>query len=78
MTSLPAGVFGMPDRGTLRVGAATDVVVFDLAVVRDVAEYTDLQHHSEGVVYVFLNGRAAISDGHFTSERAVRVLRKGL
>ena len=29
MTSLPAAVFGMHDRGTIRTGAAADIVIFD-------------------------------------------------
>jgi N-acyl-D-aspartate/D-glutamate deacylase len=77
MTSLPARVFDMPDRGTLRVGAIADVVVFDLDRVRDVAEYTDPHRYSEGMVHVFVNGTAAIRDGTFTGERPGRVLRKG-
>jgi N-acyl-D-aspartate/D-glutamate deacylase len=77
MTSLPAQVFDMPDRGTLRVGAIADVVVFDLDRVRDVAEYTDPHRYSEGMVHVFVNGTAAIRDGAFTGERPGRVLRKG-
>lgn len=77
MTSLPATVFGMPDRGVLRVGAAADIVVFDLAAVRDVATYTDPHHYSEGMVHVFVNGVAAIRGGSFTGERAGRVLQKG-
>ncbi len=76
MTSLPATVFGMPERGLLRPGAAADVVVFDLAKVRDVAEYTDPHHYSEGMVHVFVNGGAAVRDGAFTGERTGRVLRK--
>jgi N-acyl-D-aspartate/D-glutamate deacylase len=77
MTSLPALVFGMEDRGVLRAGAAADVVVFDLARVRDVAEYTDPHRYSEGMVHVFVNGRATIRDGAFTGLRAGRVLQKG-
>ena len=76
MTSLPALVFGMADRGVLRQGAVADVVVFDLAAVREVAEYTDPHHYSEGMVHVFVNGVAAISDGVFTGERPGRVLTK--
>lgn len=76
MTSLPASVAGMSDRGTLRVGAAADIVVFDLAAVRDVADYTDPHRYSEGMVHVFVNGVAAIRDGAFTGDRAGRVLRK--
>jgi N-acyl-D-amino-acid deacylase len=77
MTSLPAQVFDMPDRGTLRAGAAADVVVFDLDAIRDVAEYADPHHYSEGMVHVFVNGRLAIRAGRFTGERAGRVLLKG-
>ncbi len=77
MTSLPATVFGMSDRGVLRVGAAADIVVFDLAAVRDVATYADPHHYSEGMVHVFVNGVAAIRGGSFTGERAGRVLQKG-
>lgn len=77
MTSLPALVYDMPDRGILREGAAADVVVFDLARMREVATYTDPHHYSEGMVHVFVNGVAAIHDGAFTGERGGRVLLKG-
>lgn len=76
MTSLPAAVFDMPDRGMLREGAIADLVVFDLARVRDVAEYTDPHHYSEGMVHVFVNGVPALTDGAFTGQRPGRVLRK--
>ena len=77
MTSLPALVFGMEDRGVLRAGAAADVVVFDLDAVHEVSTYTDPHHYSEGMVHVFVNGVAAIRHGAFTGERPGRVLQKG-
>lgn len=76
MTSLPATVFSMPDRGVLRSGAAADVVVFDLDAVYDRAVFTDPHHYSEGMVHVFVGGVAAIRDGAFTGERPGRVLRR--
>lgn len=76
MTSLPATVFGMPDRGVIREGAVADIVVFDLAAVDDVAEFTDPHHYSEGMVHVFVNGVAAIRDEEFTGQRPGRVLQK--
>ena len=39
MTSLPASVFGIADRGQLREGAWADIVVFDLETFRDRAQY---------------------------------------
>lgn len=77
MTSLPATVFGMPDRGVLRAGAVADVVVFDLDRIVDRAEYTDPHQYSEGMVHVWVNGEAAIRDGAFTDARPGRVLQKG-
>jgi N-acyl-D-amino-acid deacylase len=77
MTSLPATVADMSDRGVLKVGAIADIAVFDLAKVRDVAEYTDPHRYSEGMVHVFVNGVAAIRAGSFTGALAGRVLQKG-
>ena len=58
------------------MGAIADIVVFDLAEVRDLATYTDPHQLSQGMVHVFVNGTAAIRDGAFTGERAGRVLRR--
>jgi len=76
MTSLPARVFGMRERGILREGGVADVVVFDLARVTEVGTFTDPHHYAEGMVHVLVNGVPAIRDGAFTEERAGRVLRK--
>ena len=76
MTSLPSTVYRMPDRGWLRPGAAADVVVFDLARVRDQATYEDPHRIAEGMVHVLVNGRFAIRDGQFTDAKAGQVLRR--
>jgi N-acyl-D-aspartate/D-glutamate deacylase len=76
MTSLPARVYRMPDRGEVRAGAAADLVVFDLARVHTASAFTDPHHLAEGMVHVFVNGQAAITDETFTDVRAGRVLRK--
>jgi N-acyl-D-aspartate/D-glutamate deacylase len=76
MTSLPAQVYRIPDRGLLREGMAADVVVFDLEAIRDRATFTAPHQLSEGMVHVFVNGEAAILDGEFTGVLAGRVLRK--
>jgi len=74
MTSLPAQVFRVADRGVLRPGALADVVVFDLESVREVGTFTDPHHLAEGMVHVFVNGEAAVRDGRFTERLAGRVL----
>jgi len=75
MTSLSAGVMGLPDRGRLVPGAVADIVVFDLERVTDKATYTDPHQLSEGMVYVLVNGEFAVDKGEFTDVMSGRVLR---
>lgn len=56
MTSLPASVFGLKDRGTLRPGAWADTLVFDPAKVLDAATYLEPHQLSEGMDSVLVNG----------------------
>ncbi len=76
MTSLPATVFGIPDRGLIQVGKIADLVVFDLDTITDKATYSDPHHLSEGMVSVLVNGQLAVDGGGFTGTLAGRVLTK--
>jgi N-acyl-D-aspartate/D-glutamate deacylase len=74
MTGQPAEVLQLQDRGVLRPGAMADVVVFDLARLRERTTYAERRAWSEGMVHVFVNGQRAIADGRPTGTRAGRVL----
>ncbi len=76
MTTLPAQVFRIPDRGLLRVGRAADITVFDPERVQDLATFTEPHQFSRGMSYVFVNGRAAVWEGEFTGALAGEILRK--
>jgi len=76
-TGLSAEVFSIPDRGVLRAGAYADVLVFDPETIRDVATYQQPHAYSEGMEYIFVNGKPAVMDGEVTDERHGRVLRRG-
>jgi N-acyl-D-amino-acid deacylase len=76
MTSLPATVVGLVDRGLIRPGAFADVVIFDPATVRDAATYAEPQKLAEGVSEVLVNGVLVRRDGKFTDAAPGRVLRK--
>ncbi len=75
MTSLPATVLRLNDRGWLRPGAVADIVVFDLETMQDRATFSQPHQLSEGVVHLLVGGRWAIRDGNFTGQRAGQVLR---
>lgn len=73
---LPATVFGIRDRGFLRRGAFADVLVFDPKTIRDTATYDKPHSYSVGMVHVFVNGQAAVTDGKVVPKRYGRLLLK--
>jgi N-acyl-D-amino-acid deacylase len=73
-TSLPAQIMRLADRGQIREGMAADLVVFDLAAIRDKATFFEPHQHSEGIEYVLVNGTAAVDGGKLTGALAGRVL----
>lgn len=75
MTSLPAAVFGLVDRGSLRPGCWADLVLFDAESVRDTATYDEPQQLPEGIDCVIVNGRVAFERGAGTGAAAGRMLR---
>ena len=78
MTSLPAEVFGIRDRGVLRPGAFADIAIFDPASIRDTATYADPQQLATGVPTVIVNGVIVRENGTFTDALPGRVLRKNV
>ena len=75
MTSLPAGIIGMADRGLLAPGMAADITVFDPAKVIDHATYQQPTLTSEGVLHVIVNGQFALRDGRVTGAQAGKTLK---
>jgi N-acyl-D-aspartate/D-glutamate deacylase len=71
-----AEVYGIRERGAIRVGHFADVIVFDPRTIRDVATYVEPELLSVGMRWVFVNGEAAIADGAPTGVMAGRGLRK--
>jgi N-acyl-D-amino-acid deacylase len=87
MTSFPAQRLGWWDRGVLRPGAWADVVVFDLARIRDRA--TNLYPHTypfenyphrypEGIDYVLVNGELVVAGEEHTGALPGKVIRRSL
>ena len=69
ITSLPAQVYNLTDRGTLKEGAYADMVVFDPAQIEDKATYEDPALLPVGVQYIFLAGQMAVNRGSFEGHR---------
>lgn len=75
LTSLPADVLSLTDRGRLRRGAFADVVIFDPATFQDHSTYQKPMQYATGVTDVLINGKLVLKDGEPTGTLSGRVLR---
>ncbi|KCZ57363.1 hypothetical protein HY29_01150 [Hyphomonas beringensis] len=75
MTSLPAGVLSLEDRGVLKEGNVADIVIFDPETIQDKATYLEPHQFSVGVDAVIVNGQAALQDGEPTGAMPGKALR---
>jgi N-acyl-D-amino-acid deacylase len=76
MTSLPASIIGLADRGVLREGYKADLVIFDFERIRDRATVLEPDRYSEGVDFVMVNGVFTVDGGEFTDELPGVVIRR--
>jgi len=84
LSTLPAHVAGLVDRGTLELGKAADVIVYDLdalevlpvEVAHDLpgGEWRRIQR-ARGYRYVFVNGELTLENDRETDARSGQVLR---
>jgi N-acyl-D-amino-acid deacylase len=74
MTSLPAQILGLRDRGQLREGMAADVVVFDLERIRDKATFFQPHQYAEGIEQVLVNGVAVVENSQPTWKLAGKLI----
>jgi len=75
MSGMAAEVCHIENRGFIRVGSFADVLVFDPKKVKDHATFDKPRQQSEGMQWVFVNGKAAIANGKTTDAKAGIVLR---
>ncbi|MGH7785217.1 MAG: N-acyl-D-amino-acid deacylase family protein [Candidatus Binatia bacterium] len=84
LTSVPAALFGIRDRGTLAVGTYADVVLFDATRVIDCETKLvydlpgggpRLLTKAEGIEAVIVNGAPTVERGELTGARSGQVLR---
>ena len=68
MTSLPAEILHLADRGTIAVGKAADLAVFDPATVADTATFEAPHSYPVGIPHVIVGGRLAVRSGAITGD----------
>ncbi len=75
LTSLPAQVLRITDRGALQPGHFADVVVFDPATIQDHATFEAPHQLATGMVHVLVNGVPVLRDGAHTGATPGQVVR---
>ena len=77
MTSLPAQILGLPDRGLLRGGYIADIAVLDLERYGTKATFFEPHQYAEGVDHVIANGEFLVDAGKLTWKLPGRLLMTG-
>lgn len=76
MTSLPARILNLADRGAIEPGKAADLVLFDPATVTDRATFENPFQYPVGIDTVIVNGQVVLDEGKSTGTRPGKVLRR--
>ena len=74
MTSYPAQVLRLADRGLIITGLAADLVVFDPQAFADTATFEAPHSFSQGLTAVLVNGQVVWENGRPTGRRPGRIL----
>jgi N-acyl-D-aspartate/D-glutamate deacylase len=69
MSSLPAQILGLHDRGQIREGFAADVVLFDAAKVSETNTFEKPKSYPAGIPFTIVNGVVVIDKGQHTGAR---------
>ncbi|MDP6396617.1 MAG: amidohydrolase family protein [Candidatus Marinimicrobia bacterium] len=74
MTSMPALVLGLKDRGVVREGNMADLVIMDLERIRDTATFFDPHQYPEGLEYVLVSGKFVVDGGEPTGSLPGKII----
>jgi len=75
---LTAETLNLCKRGQIAMGFFADIVVFDPDTFAPVADFSNPSEPSTGVQHLFVNGRAAITNGEVREDLPGRALRRGV
>jgi N-acyl-D-aspartate/D-glutamate deacylase len=74
MTSLPAQILRLRDRGQVREGFAADLAIFDPATVGETNSFEKPKSYPAGIPYTIVNGVVVIDGGRHTGARPGKAL----
>ena len=75
MTSLPAQILGIADRGQIRPGFVADLAIFDPDEIAETNSFEAPKSYPLGIPFVVVNGTLVIDGGEHTGARPGTVLK---
>jgi len=75
ITSQPASILNIPDRGVLKPGKVADLVVFDYNNIREKATLANGNQYPDGIDYVIVNGIITVEKGEHLGMLKGQILR---
>ena len=75
MTSMPASFFNLKGRGEIKTGNIADLVLIDLENLHPNATYTNPMVLSDGVEWVWINGKAIIENKVINDKKPGQILK---
>ena len=69
ITSMPASVYGIKNKGLIREGFDADICIFDADRIIDKATFTQCYHRCEGLNYVLLSGEVVVKDAIYNGTK---------
>lgn len=76
LSSMPAEILGLPDRGSIKVGHHADIAIFDSANFGETTTTFEPNSLAKGMHHVIVNGRVTLKDGQLTGDRSGQVVRR--
>jgi len=76
MTSMPAAVYGLKNKGLIWEGMDADICIFDAGKIIDKSDFTDCNQRAEGLNYVILNGKVVVENAVYNGKRAGNIILK--
>ncbi|MBT8372908.1 MAG: amidohydrolase family protein, partial [Deltaproteobacteria bacterium] len=75
MTSMPAEIMGLDNRGILAAGKIADITIFDPKTAGDVATFESPHNYSKGIGKVIISGEVIIDRGKHTNKMVGRIIK---
>jgi len=75
ITCMPAKRMGLSEKGSLKIGSDADITIFDLNKIKDGATYQEPLKQPDGIEYVIINGKIALSGGKIINDRLGKSVR---